>query len=118
MYKLFSSIFFSETAWPIKAKFNVEPPWVDLDLFYNNVKFSKTYLYKVQISGEHLQNHWSSGIVKLGFTGVYIIFLFFAQKHRLWVPVGTALLCRFKRVPTIYVLSKNMKNIIFFISKF
>ena len=23
-----SSIFFSETAWPIKAKFSVEPPWV------------------------------------------------------------------------------------------
>ena len=23
-----SNIFFSETAWPIKAKFNVEPPWV------------------------------------------------------------------------------------------
>ena len=23
-------------------------------------------------------------IVKLGFTGVYIIFLIFAQKHRLW----------------------------------
>ena len=25
-------------------------------------------------------------IVKLGFTGVYIIFLIFTQKHRLWVP--------------------------------
>ena len=24
----FSKIFFSETAWPIKAKFYVEPPWV------------------------------------------------------------------------------------------
>ena len=23
----FSNIFFSETAWPIKAKFDVEPPW-------------------------------------------------------------------------------------------
>ena len=23
-----SNIFFSETAWPIKAKFYVEPPWV------------------------------------------------------------------------------------------
>ena len=29
-------------------------------------------------------------IVKLGFTGVYIIFLIFAQKHRMWVLVGTA----------------------------
>ena len=24
-------------------------------------------------------------VVNLGFTGVYIIFIFFAQKHRLWV---------------------------------
>ena len=29
-------------------------------------------------------------IVKLGFTGVYIIFLIFALKHRLWVLVRTA----------------------------
>ena len=29
-------------------------------------------------------------IVKLGFTGVYIIVLIFAQKHRLWVLVRTA----------------------------
>ena len=31
-------------------------------------------------------------IVKLGFTGVHIIFLISAQKHRLWVLVRTALL--------------------------
>ena len=29
-------------------------------------------------------------IVKLGFTGVYIIFLITARKHRLWVLVRTA----------------------------
>ena len=34
-------------------------------------------------------------IVKLGFTGVYIIFLISAQKHRLWVLVRTASLRRF-----------------------
>ena len=50
-------------------------------------------------------------IVKLGFTGVYIIFLISAQKHRLWVLVRTALARRFFRVPTIYALSRNMKNI-------
>ena len=33
-------------------------------------------------------------IVKLGFTGVYIIFLISAQKHRLWVLVRTALSTR------------------------
>ena len=45
-------------------------------------------------------------IVKLGFTGVYIIVLISAQKHRLWVLVRTASLRRFSRVPTIYVLSR------------
>ena len=34
-------------------------------------------------------------IVKLGFTGVYIIFLISAQKHRLWVLVRTASLRQF-----------------------
>ena len=29
-------------------------------------------------------------IVKLGFAGVYIIFLIFARKHRLWVLIRTA----------------------------
>ena len=28
VYKHFSKIFFSETAWPIKLKFYVEHPWV------------------------------------------------------------------------------------------
>ena len=50
-------------------------------------------------------------IVKLGFTGVYIIFLISAQKHRLWVLVRTA------SVPTIYVLIRNMKNIRVFLSE-
>ena len=43
-------------------------------------------------------------IITLGFTGAYIIFLISAQKHRLWVP-------------TIYVLSRNMKNIKVFLSE-
>ena len=34
-------------------------------------------------------------IVKLGFTGVYIMFLISAQKHRLWVLVRTASARRF-----------------------
>ena len=50
-------------------------------------------------------------IVKLGFTGVNIIFLISAQKHKLWVIFRTASARRFWRVPTIYVLSRNMKNI-------
>ena len=56
-------------------------------------------------------------IVKLGFTGVYIIFLISAQKHRLWVLVRTASTRRFKRVPIIYVSSRNLKNIRVFCMK-
>ena len=50
-------------------------------------------------------------VVKLGFIGVYIIFLTSALNHRLWVQARTASAKRFYRVPTIYVLSRNMKKI-------
>ena len=53
-------------------------------------------------------------IVKLGFTVVYITFLFFALKHRLWVLVRTPSMRRFLSVPTIYVLSQSKKNITIF----
>ena len=45
------------------------------------------------------------------------IFLIFAPKHRLWVLVRTASARRFQRVPTIYVLSINKKNIRLFLWK-
>ena len=45
---------------------------------------TKTYLYNF----DPLQPHFY--IVKLGFTGVYIIFLISARKHRLWELVRTA----------------------------
>ena len=45
---------------------------------------TKTCLYNF----DPLKHHFY--IVKLGFTGVYIIFLISAQKHRLWVLVRTA----------------------------
>ena len=52
-------------------------------------------------------------IVKLGFTGVYIIFLIFAQNIRLWVLVRNAS----PTIPTIYDLSRNTKNIRIFYRK-
>ena len=77
------------------------------------VTITKTYLYNF----DPFQPHFY--VVKLGFTGVYIIFLISAQKHRLWVLFRTASARRFKRVPTIYVLSRNMKNIrIFYLKTF
>ena len=45
------------------------------------------------------------------------IFLIFAPKHRLLVLVRTAPARRFLRVSTIYVLSKNRKNIKIFLQK-
>ena len=45
---------------------------------------TKTYLYNF----DPLKPHFY--IVKLGFTGVYIIFIISTQKHRLWVLVRTA----------------------------
>ena len=45
---------------------------------------TKTCLYNF----DPLKPHFY--IVKLGFTGVYIIYLISAQKHRLWVLVRTA----------------------------
>ena len=50
---------------------------------------TKTYLYNFDPFKPHFY------IVKLGFTGVYTIFLISAQKHRLWVLVRTALTRRF-----------------------
>ena len=50
-------------------------------------------------------------IAKLGYAGLYLFFLIFAPKHRLWVLVRTASARRFYCVSTIDVLSKNKKNI-------
>ena len=50
---------------------------------------TKTRLYNIDPLKPHIY------IVKLGFTGVYIIFLISAQKHRLWVLVRTASVRRF-----------------------
>ena len=57
-----------------------------------------------------LKPHPHFYIVKLGFTRVCIIFFISAQKHRSWVLVRTASVRRFLRVPTIYILSGNVKK--------
>ena len=81
-------------------------------IFYfleNRIYITKTCLYNFDPCIPHFY------IIKLGFTGVYIIFLVSAQKYRLWVLVRTASALwvlvrtasarRFLRVPTIYVLA-------------
>ena len=55
--------------------------------------------------------------VKLGFTGVYIIFLISAQKHRLRVLIRTTLVRQFYQVPTIYVFLTEIWKISEFLSE-
>ena len=92
----------------------IKPLWTTYQQHLSRLFITKTCLYNF----DPLKPHFY--IVKLGFIGVYIIFLISAQKHILWVLVRTASarvlvrtasLKRFQRVPTIYVLSRNMKNI-------
>ena len=54
------------------------------NVIYLNRIITKTHLYNF----DHLKPHFN--IVKLGFTGVYIIFRISAKNHRLWVLVRTA----------------------------
>ena len=93
-------------------------PTICLD-FISGPEFIKLFLCSILKTclyyADPLKPHFY--IVKLGFTGVCIIFLISAQKHRLWVLVRTASARRFYRVPTIYVLSRNMKNIRMFYLK-
>ena len=58
------------------------PQWVNNRATIKGI--TKTYLYNF----DPLKPHFY--IVKLGFTGVYIIFLISARKHGLWVLVRTA----------------------------
>ena len=57
---------------------------LSIDTYRKGWLITKTYLYNY----DPLKPHFY--IVKLGFTGVYIIFLISAQKHRLLVLVRTA----------------------------
>ena len=83
--------------WPDNSKDKCGPYDFVLETHYTPpVLITKTCLYNVYPLKPHFY------IVKVGFTGVYIIFLVSAQEHWLWVLV---------LVPTIYVLSRNMKNI-------
>ena len=60
-----------------------------LSKYIENLTITKTCLYNF----DPLKPHFY--IVKLGFTGVYIIFVISAQKHRLWVLVRTASMRQF-----------------------
>ena len=57
------------------------------------VFITKTNLYNFDLLKPHFY------IVKLGFTGIYIIFLFSAKKHRLWVLIRTPQQGGFNKYP-------------------
>ena len=51
----FSNIFFSETAWPIKAKFYVEPPWEGGTKVYINGPGHMNKMAALPIYGKNLK---------------------------------------------------------------
>ena len=51
---LFSNIFFSETAWPINAKFHVEPFWEERRKVYINDPGHMTEMAAMPIYGKNL----------------------------------------------------------------
>ena len=52
---LFSNVFSSETAWPIKAKFYVEPPWEGGTKVYINGQGHMTKMAAMPIYGKNLK---------------------------------------------------------------
>ena len=55
----FSKLFFSKTAWPIKAKFEVEVPWEGGKKGYMNVPGHMTKMAATPIYGKNLQKSYS-----------------------------------------------------------
>ena len=53
----FSNIFSSETAWPIKAKFYVEPPWEGGTKVYINGPGHMTKMAAMPIYGKNLKKN-------------------------------------------------------------
>ena len=60
------------------SKLSKESYAIQTQFQWNTKSITKTYLYNFDPLNPHFY------IVKLGFTGVYVIFLISAQKHRLW----------------------------------
>ena len=95
--KLFSSFVHAEfmiLSYTIQNKFSnyfvlVSQSTSDLTFLFSSIEHHE----KSPCNEHSLTPHFY--IIKLGFTGVYIFFFFFALKHRLWVLVRTASLRRF-----------------------
>ena len=53
---IFSNVFSFETAWPIKVKFHLEPPWEGGTKVYINVPGHMTKMAAMPIYGKTLKN--------------------------------------------------------------
>ena len=78
---------------------------------YSEHTITKTRLYNI----DPLKTHFYT--VKLGFTGVYIIFLISAKKHRLWVLVRTASPRQYNEYPQSMFLAEILKISELFLSE-
>ena len=65
IWPLFSNIFFSETAWPIKAKFHVEPPWKGGKKFYINGSGHMTKMIAMPIYGKNFKKSSPTNLIVL-----------------------------------------------------
>ena len=65
IWPLFSIIFFSETAWPIKAKFRVEPSWKVGKKVYINGTGHITKMAAMLIHGKTLQKSSPTELIVL-----------------------------------------------------
>ena len=65
IWPLFSNIFFSETAWPIKAKFHVEPPWEGGKKFYINGSGHMTKMIAMPIYGKNFKKSSPTDLIVL-----------------------------------------------------
>ena len=113
----------TEGNWQRNSAENIDLPAESIYVYFVLLRYiTKTCLYNF----DPLKPHFY--IVKLGFTGVYIIFLISAQKHRMWVLIRTTSLCGYSlelprrgssnEYPQSMFLSRNMKISKFFIWKF
>ena len=65
IWPLFSNIFFSETAWPIKAKFHVEPPWEGGKKFYINGSGHMTKMIAMPIYSKNFKKSSPTNLIVL-----------------------------------------------------
>ena len=96
---------------PIQIYWKMLPPKMKWICQCGKYSITKTRLYNF----DPLKPHYY--IVKLGFTGVYIIFLISAQTHRLWYSLEPPRRGGSNEYPQSMFLSRNMKNIRFFLSE-